>query len=77
MLDPGVDISVTSLAENARDGGGYSRFVLLDTRLDKDVADAAPFFEPRKVKTGSKDLEEMQMEKERSALLTTMEKNKS
>ena len=43
------DHSATSLAENARDEGGYSRFVLLDTRRGKEVADAACFCEePRK-----------------------------
>ena len=83
VLDPGEDISVTSLAEYARDEGGYSRFVLLDARRGKEVADAARFFEARKVKHGSKDLEEdvnrsqgviMPMEIARSGLLATIER---
>ena len=48
-----------SLAKNARDEGGYSRFVLLDTRQGAEVADAARFAEAaRNVKPTSKDLEE-------------------
>ena len=60
LLGPGDDVaSVTSLAENTWDEGGYSRFVLLDTRLGKEVADAARFCEAGwKKKSGSKDLEE-------------------
>ena len=71
------EISVTSLAENDR------RFVLLDTRRCKEVADAALFFEATQKKPRSEDLEEevnrrqgaiMQKEKERSGLLETMER---
>ena len=41
FLGPGdEDISATSLAENASHEEGYIRFVLLDTRRGKDVADA-------------------------------------
>ena len=60
LLDPGdEDISVTSLAENARDEGGYSRFVLLDTRRGKEVADPPRFCEEaKKAKPRSEDLEE-------------------
>ena len=42
-----ADISITSFAENGRNGGGYSKFVLLDTRYGEgagrgvEVADAA------------------------------------
>ena len=31
-------VGVVSLAENARDGGGFSRFVVLDTRRRNEVA---------------------------------------
>ena len=42
LLGPGdEDISITFLAENALDEGGYSCFVLLDMRWGKEVADAA------------------------------------
>ena len=34
-------VSIVSLAENARDGGGYSRFVVLDARGGNEVADSA------------------------------------
>ena len=52
MLGQGdEDISTTSLAENARDEGGYSSFMFLDTPRgkgggrDPEVADAARFAE--------------------------------
>ena len=49
LLGPGdEDISITSFADNARDEGGYSRFVLLDTRRGKEVAHAARFAEQAK-----------------------------
>ena len=58
LFDPGEEISVTSLAENARDEGGHSRFALFDTRRGKAVADAARFGEAaRKEKAGSEDQE--------------------
>ena len=34
-------VGIVSLAENARDGGGYSRFVVLDARRGNEVADSA------------------------------------
>ena len=41
LLGPGdEEISVVSLAENARDVGGYSRFVVPDTRRHNEVAHA-------------------------------------
>ena len=49
FLGPGdEDISTTSVADNARDEGGYSRFVLFDTRRGQEVADAARFAEQAK-----------------------------
>ena len=51
LLGPGdEDISITSFADNARDEGGYSRFVLFDTRRGKEVVDAARFAEQAKKK---------------------------
>ena len=85
-LGPGDgEISIVSLTENARGEGGYSRVVVLDTRRDKEVADAARFCEEaRKAKPRLEHLEEKvnrlqdtitQMEKERSGLLETIARN--
>ena len=52
-----------SLAENALEKGGFSKFVLLDTLRGNEVADAARFCEEaRKMKRGRQDAV-MQMEK--------------
>ena len=53
-LDQDAEISIASFAEDARDDGGYSNFVLLDTHRGKgasrgaEVADAARFDEAAK-----------------------------
>ena len=69
-------VDITSIAETARYEGGYSRFMVIDSRRGTEVSDAARFVEQaRKSKSRSKDLEEeatkrqdaiMQMEKEGS-----------
>ena len=79
LLSPGdVESSIVSRAENARDEGGYRRFVVFNTRRGNEVADAARFCEEAKqAKPRSEHLEEevkrlqdamTQMKKETSML---------
>ena len=55
----GEKISNVSFAENARDEGGYSSFVVLDTRRGSEVAEASRFCEETlKAKPQRQHLEE-------------------
>ena len=58
LLDPGKDISVISLTENAWDSGGQQVRAARTCR-GKEVAGAARFFEARKFKPGRKEMEEV------------------